>query len=464
MERKHMSVARVEKLTAANVGKAERHNERKNESYANLNVVPERIPWNVSFKSPEGMTYNEYFKTLLDQGKISVRGLKDNATLFDELIVDVNTEYFESHGGYAYAKDFYEEAFRFCCKLYGEDNVVSAVMHADEINKEVSERLGRPVYHYHLHVVAIPTVDKEIRWTKRCKDPALVGKVKEVIHQVSHSKKWKNTVPMVDERGRPVLNKSGKPVLVRSYSILQDQLFDHMRAAGFSDIERGERGSTTEHLTALEFQIRQDAAHDKVLRDRISESYEILDDTQEQIEAKSTELGSVTDQLAAKQDELSKVSGKISKAKKAYKDVVRESSTLGEIEAIGKPTITGKIVMERRERKMLGHLAEEGLLSRGEIGRLKDTIDRKDRQIDSLERRVNRLEDELSKAREALSRLREQYNALLDLVQPYLEALRRFPDEVKSFLTRLLPAKPKEAERELPPPAKQKKRSRDMEL
>ena len=51
------------------------------------------------------------------------------------------------------------------------------------------KRLGRDVYHYHLHVVYIPVVEKEIKWTKRCKDKALVGTVKEVIRQVSHSKK-----------------------------------------------------------------------------------------------------------------------------------------------------------------------------------------------------------------------------------------------------------------------------------
>ena len=62
-------------------------------------------------------------------------------------------------------------------------------MHADERNRAMSEALGEDVYHYHLHVVYIPVVEKEIRWTKRCKDKSLVGKVKETIMQVSMSKK-----------------------------------------------------------------------------------------------------------------------------------------------------------------------------------------------------------------------------------------------------------------------------------
>ena len=47
-----MSCARVKKYTASDVSKAERHNERKNETYENMNVIEERIPYNVHFKKP----------------------------------------------------------------------------------------------------------------------------------------------------------------------------------------------------------------------------------------------------------------------------------------------------------------------------------------------------------------------------------------------------------------------------
>lgn len=39
-----MSCARVKQYTASDVSKAERHNERKNETYENMNVIVERIP------------------------------------------------------------------------------------------------------------------------------------------------------------------------------------------------------------------------------------------------------------------------------------------------------------------------------------------------------------------------------------------------------------------------------------
>ena len=52
----------------------------------------------------------------------------------------------------------------------------------------MSDALGQDVYHYHLHVVYIPIVEKQILWSKRCKDKSLVGTVKETIQQVSMSK------------------------------------------------------------------------------------------------------------------------------------------------------------------------------------------------------------------------------------------------------------------------------------
>ena len=207
-----MSCARVKKYTASDVSKAERHNERKNETYENMNVIEERIPYNVHFKKPTAPTYMEQLKQMETDGQVSLRGLRKDATLFNEIVIDVNTMYFERNGGYEYAKQFYEEAYHFIEEKFGADNVISAVMHADEINVAASEELGKEVYHYHLHAMVLPVVEKEILWSKRCKDEKLRGTVKEVVHQISHSKKWKSDIPLTDEKGNPLLRKNGKPM------------------------------------------------------------------------------------------------------------------------------------------------------------------------------------------------------------------------------------------------------------
>ena len=227
----------------------ERHNERKNEHYFNSDVDLERANFNVHFKqnfrddgTPE--TYQETFNRLLAEGKIVKHGTKSDAKIFCEMVYDINTTYFDERGGYEYAKKFFGEAYRQAVKEAGsEDYIISAVMHADERNSMLSEKLGRDVYHYHLHVVYVPVVQKEILWSKRAGDKSLIGKVKEVIPQISHSKKWPMRVPV---------ERDGKTIMLNSYSLLQDRFYDHMRAAGFEGFERGERGSTREHLTDLE--------------------------------------------------------------------------------------------------------------------------------------------------------------------------------------------------------------------
>ena len=145
IDKADMSCARVKQYTASDVSKAERHNERKNETYENMNVIEERIPFNVHFKKPTAPTYMEQLKQMEADGQVSLRGLRRDATLFNEIVIDVNTMYFERNGGYEYAKQFYEEAYRFIVEKFGADNVISAVMHADEINVAATEELGKEV-------------------------------------------------------------------------------------------------------------------------------------------------------------------------------------------------------------------------------------------------------------------------------------------------------------------------------
>lgn len=280
------------------------HNERQKESYSNPDIIPERTPMNVHYKAPVG-TYEAYFDALEKNGVISTWGLKPNSTKICELIFDVNSAYFYNHGGYEFAKQFYADAYQAAIKIVGgEQYILSAVMHADERNRGMSEALGEDVYHYHMHVVYVPVVDKEVRWTKRCKDPSLVGTVKEVKHQVSRTKKWASR-QSVDETGNPLFDKTGKPVLRPSYSILQDDFYNHMVAAGYTDVERGERGSTEEHLTVTQFKVEQEQKRLEALQ---SETHET-----------EMELAGLEEQKAQAEDALAAASQKAQDAEARLK-------------------------------------------------------------------------------------------------------------------------------------------------
>ncbi|EOF71610.1 plasmid recombination protein [Enterococcus faecium] len=314
-----------------NVGKFERHIERKNEHYGNMNVDLSQTPMNVHYRDCGGLTYNQYLDKLVEDSKVSLRGLKKDAKVYDELIFDVNTYYFEKHGGYEFAKRFYEEA------------------------------------------------EKEIKWSKRCKDKSLVGTVKETVQQVSHSKKWKSP-QAVNENGELKFNKRGKPVLIPSYSILQDQFFEHMRTAGFTGFDRGERGSTEENQTSLQYQISKDK-----------------------------------ERLAAIQE-------KIDTATQTFAEIQPVKLEIDEGTAIGKKSLTGKVQMSQADYSKLTELAKEGITSRKKIFDLENTVTSMHERIRSLEYKLTELSEKC---------------------KPYLEALKAAPLKVKEFIDNLLKPKEK---------------------
>ena len=153
--------------TPADVAKVQEHNKREKDSYSNQGHRAGTHFAEHSFQSSRGRLC-KMFEQMEQDGVISTRGLKPDAVKYGELIFDVNSAYFYNHGGYEFAKQFYADAYKAAVEIVGgEQYILSAVMHADERNRAMSEALGEDVYHYHLHVVYIPVVEKQILWSKR---------------------------------------------------------------------------------------------------------------------------------------------------------------------------------------------------------------------------------------------------------------------------------------------------------
>ena len=285
----HRTNVRNVKIADSAIQNIQAHNEREKEVYSNSDIVLERTWMNIHFKQPND-SYKAIFDKMITDKIISVRGLKYDACKFGELIFDVNSLYFDERGGYDFAKQFYSDAYKAAIEIVGgEHYMLSAVMHADERNRALSDALGKDVYHYHLHVVYIPIVEKEIRWSARCKDSALIGTVKESINQVSMRKKWASK-PALDDKGYPLMNATGKIIYKKSYSVLQDQFFEHMRNAGYIDVCRGEIGSTEEHWTITQFKVEKEQERLDELRKTYSIEKENFDKTTEEIQKKKLDL------------------------------------------------------------------------------------------------------------------------------------------------------------------------------
>ena len=373
MEKQHFSVARVVTHTKENISKFERHDERKNATYSNTNIVAERTPMNIYFKRYDS-TLNQKFDEMVKNGQISTRGLKSNAKIYNELVFDVNSLYFEENGGYEFAKSFYEKAYNFAEKEMGTENILTAVVHADELNTALTEEFGKEIYHYHLHVIAIPVVQKEIKYSKRCKDKSLVGKTKEVINQVSHSKKWKSE-QAVDVNGTPLYDEKGKPILIKSYSLLQDRFFQYMSDSGYRGFIRGIKGSTKEHLTDLEFKIKKET------------------------------------------EKLEKITNSVDEKQSSFNNYMQYDKQIDDISNLGKQKkFSKKIELEPKDYEALTQYAKKGIVADKEIYE-------RDTKIENL--------------RNTLNKWIEKYDGLVEKTKDYFHAIKLAPQRVADFFKSL---------------------------
>jgi len=369
MAKTNKTVVRNQAYQRGSLNLRERHNERKNESYFNADIIPERANLNYYFKKCEG-TYEQNFDKLLADGVISKHGLATDPNIVDEFIFDVNTEYFEQKGGYEYAKNFFEEAYRLAVKEVGnEDYILSAVMHADEKNTALSQKLGYDVFHYHLHVVYIPVVEKELHYRKDNKNPELAGKLKGVINQVSHSKKWPRQIQL-DENGEPMKSKNGKTILINSYSLLQDRFHDHMREAGYDGFERGEHGSTAEHLSDLEYKTKKET-------ERAAEITATIKNLENAVQEKENKVAGLDKTAEKKEKQLAALDKKLEIQKQAEIDIET-------LDNFGKnKNFVGQIIVSPDDAKNIKRLAKEGAASRSEIYELKFKLNRSNHDADA---------------------------------------------------------------------------------
>ena len=433
------SVVRNAKYRRGGLSIRQRHNERQNMDYMNDDIVKDRAAYNVHFKQATG-SYEQMFDGMVADGAISTRGLQKDAFIVDELVFDVNTAYFESGGGYDYAVSFFEEAYRCAVnEIGGEEYVLSAVMHADERNKAVSEQLGRDVYHYHLHVVYVPVVDKEIYFKKNNKDPEKAGKLREVIKQVSHSKKWPK-LKQLDELGEVVRNEKGKPILVNSYSILQDSYHDHMTQAGFIGFERGERGSTKEHLTVLEFKAQQEAERAAAEAERAAAAIAVAEQKQTAAAVLDTAIEDKEKEAAKKQKQLDGLTEKTKVAKK-------EAAEFGAIDGLAKKTIGGNYQLTPANWEKVSNLAKEGVKSRGIIAGLK-------KQIEGFVNKIKELTAKLTKYEGKKESIMEQVN----YHQANIRAPRRMAETIADIMRQ-----PPEQQRQHTP-QQERKRNNNIDI
>ena len=199
-----------------------------------------------------------------------------------------------------------------------------------------------------------------------------------------------------------------------------------MRAAGYDDVERGERGSTEEHLTVTQFKVQ----------------------------AEQPRLETVTGQAAPAEQRLADAKAATEKQKKKREALQKETKTaktitltVQDIEAMGKKATFGNnITLTPDECDTLKREAGNGIITNADNKRLKEKLASAEKTASIWKQRYDALN--------------EKYQELKKKAQPYLDALEIASERVRAFISAVL-ARGKET-RELKTPAR--KRGQDMEI
>ena len=215
--------------------------------------------------------------------------------------------------------------------------------------------------------------------------------------QVSRSKKWTSQV-VLDEAGNPLINSKGKRILRSSYSVLQDDFFNAMRAAGYADVERGERGSTEEHLTVTQFKVQAE---------------------RERLEAVTAQMEQAEQTLADAKSQTTKQELKLKSLQKETRVAKSVALSVQDIEAMGKKaTFSNNITLTADECDTLKRYATNGIILNAENERLKEKLDSAKKTASIWKQRF---ED-----------LHKQFTELKEKAQPYLDALEIASDKVRA--------------------------------
>ena len=186
--------------------------------------------------------------------------------------------------------------------------------------------------------------------------------------------------------------------------MLQDDFFHFMRSAGYTDVERGERGSTEEHLTVTQFKVQAE---------------------QQRLEAVTGQVAQAEQSLADAKAATEKQKKKLEALQKETKVAASVALTAQEIESMGKKNpITGNVTLSADECRTLKDYAVSSFAEKAEKIKYKQKFEQAEKSAKTWKQRYDVLH--------------EQYQELKKKAQPFLDALEIASEKVRAFLNAIL--------------------------
>ena len=138
------AIMRIEKRQLGGVTNICNHHERLKEQYkSNPDIDPERTHLNFHLKEPS----DKYRPLVLKRIEASGAKRRKNSVVMQDCLATASPEWINELS-YEKQQEFFDQAYQYFSKTFGEENIISAVVHMDETNP-------------HMHLCFVPiTKDK----------------------------------------------------------------------------------------------------------------------------------------------------------------------------------------------------------------------------------------------------------------------------------------------------------------
>lgn len=234
------------KYKSGNVFGLQKHNQRENENYSNIDIDKARTPLNYDLFNQEDINYLKRVKTIIEANRRSERTIRKDATVYCECIISSDGAFFENLTDDK-QKEFFKSSLDYLKNRIGEEFIVSANVHLDETTP-------------HMHVGFVPIIENSL---------------------------------------------SAKKLIDRKFlREVQDQLPAYLKNLGF-DIQRGIKGSKRKHKDTKELKKELDRELENKYKDiNAIESYK------NELKGKIEQLEAHLNQKTIEYDNVTKTLGK----------------------------------------------------------------------------------------------------------------------------------------------------------
>lgn len=222
------------KYKSGNVFGLQKHNQRENENYSNIDIDKARTPLNYDLVNQEDINYLKRVKAIIEANRRSERAIRKDATVYCECIISSDGAFFENLTDDK-QKEFFKSSLDYLKNRIGKEFIVSANVHLDETTP-------------HMHVGFVPIIENSL---------------------------------------------SAKKLIDRKFlREVQDQLPAYLKNIGF-DIQRGIEGSKRKHKDIKEFKKELDREVENKCKDiNTMESHK--NELESQIEQLEADLNKMT--------------------------------------------------------------------------------------------------------------------------------------------------------------------------